>query len=169
MRAILIKFLAFSIMLAGAAHAMQEQNAPSYIDYDGFLGLANEVDAYRQERLIDLESFLQMAQEEDTILLDTRSESAFAQGHLKGAINLPFSDFTEDKLQSLIGDTSRTILIYCNNNFSDNIAPVPLKRVDLALNVPTFINLYGYGYKNIYELDETISIYDPAIEFVSSE
>ena len=43
-------------------------------------------------------------------------------------------------------------IIYCNNNFTDNIAPVRSKRARLALNIPTFINLYGYGYENIYEL-----------------
>jgi hypothetical protein len=28
----------------------------------------------------------------------------------------------------------------------------------LALNIPTFINLYGYGYKNIYELKVIVPI-----------
>lgn len=45
---------------------------------------------------------------------------------------------------------------------------MPLKRVELALNIPTFINLYGYGYKNIYELGDMISVDDPRIRFVSA-
>ena len=59
------------------------------------------------------------------------------------------------------------ILIYCNNNFMDDVTPVPLKRVELALNVPTFINLYGYGYQNIYELDGSYKMADPDIHWVS--
>ena len=57
-------------------------------------------------------------------------------------------------------------LIYCNNNFTDNVAPVMLKSAPLALNVPTFINLYGYGYENIYELDGAYSIEDADIDWV---
>ena len=56
---------------------------------------------------------------------------------------------------------------YCNNNFTDDIAPIPLKRAPLALNVPTFINLYGYGYENIYELSGAYSIHDADIHWVS--
>ena len=43
------------------------------------------------------------------------------------------------------------------------------KPIMLALNIPTFINLYGYGYRNIYELDELVHINDPRIEFEGTE
>lgn len=39
----------------------------------------------------------------------------------------------------------------------------------LALNIPTFINLYGYGYRNIYELDELVNINDPRVKFEGTE
>lgn len=32
-------------------------------------------------------------------------------------------------------------------------------------NIPTYINLYGYGYRNIYELDELVEMNDPRLEF----
>ena len=35
----------------------------------------------------------------------------------------------------------------------------------MALNIPTYINLYGYGYKNVYELDELVNVGDPRIKF----
>jgi hypothetical protein len=70
-------------------------------------------------------------------------------------------------LSEVIGSKKRRILIYCNNNFTDNIAPVVLKSAPLALNVPTFINLYGYGYENIYELSGAYSIADAEIDWVS--
>lgn len=28
------------------------------------------------------------------------------------------------------------------------------REITLALNIPTYLNLYGYGYKNVYELNE---------------
>ena len=87
-------------------------------------------------------------------------------GHIDGAAHLNFSDFTDDKLAQLIPSKDTRILIYCNNNFTDNVAPVPVKRIELALNVPTFINLYGYGYENIYELDGAYPLAEPAIHWV---
>lgn len=152
----------------GLLASAEAQDLPdAQIDYDGFLGLSGEIAAYRQTRLVDLETFNAMKAEPGTILLDTRSSEAFHMGHIEGAVNLNFSDFTDDKLAKVLGDADTRILIYCNNNFSDNVAPVMLKRVQLALNVPTFINLYGYGYENIYELKDAHSIKDADIRWVS--
>ena len=38
----------------------------------------------------------------------------------------------------------------------------------MALNIPTYINLYGYGYRNVYELDELVNVKDPRIHFEGS-
>jgi hypothetical protein len=46
------------------------------------------------------------------------------------------------------------------------VAPVVLKRVEVALNIQTFINLYGYGYKNVYELGDVINFNDPKVRWV---
>ncbi|MEZ5997187.1 MAG: rhodanese-like domain-containing protein [Hyphomonas sp.] len=143
------------------------QEKDSYIDYDGFLQVSEDVQAYREGRLVPLVEFNEMKEDPDTIILDSRSAFAFAQGHIDGAINVNFSDFTDDKLAAVIPSKTTRILIYCNNNFEDNVAPIMLKRIELALNVPTFINLYGYGYTNIYELKGMHSIQDPEIHWVS--
>lgn len=111
----------------------------------------------RNERLLGQDEFFRQAAAEDALLRDTRSAAAFAQGHIEGAANLPFSDFTDNTLRKLIGaNKRRAIYIYCNNNFSDNAPPVPLKKATLALNIPTFINLVGYGYTNVWELGDTL-------------
>lgn len=144
------------------------QEKDSYIDYPGFLELSNEVSAYREQRLVSLIDFNEMKAEPGTIILDSRSAEAYAMGHIEGAINVNFSDFTDEKLAAAIPSKTTRILIYCNNNFEDDIAPVMLKRIDLALNVPTFINLYGYGYTNIYELKGMHSLEDPEVHWVSS-
>jgi hypothetical protein len=39
----------------------------------------------------------------------------------------------------------------------------------MALNVPTYINLYGYGYHNVYELDELVNVKDPRVKFEGTE
>ena len=45
------------------------------------------------------------------------------------------------------------------------VAPVTLKRVELALNIQTFINLYGYGYRNVYELAPLVALADSNLEW----
>lgn len=143
------------------------QTETSLVDYPGFIELGTDIAAYRDSRLVDLDTFNRMKADPDTIIIDARSAGAFSLGHIDGAVNLNFSDFSAGMLSEVIGAKGRRILIYCNNNFTDNVAPVMLKSAPLALNVPTFINLYGYGYENIYELSGEYSIGDAEIDWVS--
>ncbi|MBR9834968.1 MAG: rhodanese-like domain-containing protein [Alphaproteobacteria bacterium] len=165
----LLALIAF-IGIGLAASAQEASTAPAAgsaeIDYPGFLALSEDVFALRETRLVSLADFTRMKGEPGTLILDTRSRQAFEMGHVDGAVNLPFSDFTDAKLAEVIPSKDTRILIYCNNNFSDNIAPVMLKRVELALNIPTFINLYGYGYEDIYELGELTQISHPDVGWV---
>ena len=110
-----------------------------------------------------------MAREPGVLLLDARSADAYAAGHIRGAVNLPFTDFTAASLAQVIGESDRRILIYCNNNFSNDQPPVPKKAIELALNIQTFINLVGYGYANVYELNEVVDFNDPKIGWVASD
>jgi len=130
----------------------QKEELVSHIDYDGFSELTTEVAEYREQRLINVAKFRELSKQKNVIVLDTRSKQAYDQIHIKGAIHLNFSDFTAEKIATIIPNKETTILIYCNNNFESPLAALALKVQPLALNIPTFINLYGYGYKDIYEL-----------------
>ena len=165
----IIALLGLIVILLGAliAPPARAQTDPGFVDYPGFLELGGEIAAYRETRLVDLDTFNAMKADPDTIIIDARSPRNYALGHIDGAVNLNFSDFSAGMLSEVIGSKKRRILIYCNNNFTDNIAPVVLKSAPLALNVPTFINLYGYGYENIYELSGAYSIADAEIDWVS--
>lgn len=144
-----------------ALPASAEPPANPQVDYAGFAALTSELGAIRQAHLLPWSEFSARMGAGDALLLDTRSAAAFAQGHIAGAVNLPFSDFTDDKLAAVLGtDRGRPIFIYCNNNFSDNRPPVTAKRAPLALNIPTFINLHGYGYTNVWELKDIVAIRD---------
>jgi hypothetical protein len=151
---------ALAALLAAAAPANPQ------IDYPGFRDLTVSVEEYRRDRLVGWDAFAAAAAEPDTLILDARSASAFAKGHIKGAVNLPFTDFTADSLATVIGKANRPVLIYCNNNFSNDEAPVQLKSVRLALNIQTFVNLVGYGYRNVRELNEVIDFNDPKVGWV---
>jgi phage shock protein E len=158
------------LMLCGAPALAQGAPPPNpLVDYAGFARLVTELAPVREAHRLPWEEFIRRARAENALLLDARSADAFARGHIAGAVNLPFSDFTDDALRRVIGtDTGRPIYIYCNNNFSDNRDPVVTKRIALALNIPTFINLHGYGYGNVWELADVISTSDPATGWVGA-
>lgn len=135
-------------------------SSPNTIDYNGFRELTQTTEPYRQKRLIGIDSFAKMMVEDDVLVLDTRSKAAYDDIHIKGAVHLNFSDFTADKLAKVIPSKKTRILIYCNNNFLDGGLSLASKSLRLALNIPTFINLVGYGYKDVYELQNVISLKD---------
>jgi hypothetical protein len=137
------------------------------IDYAGFSKLTLEVQPYRDARLLGFDAFREAASRPGALLLDARSADAFAAGHLEGAVNLPFTDFTAASLAATIGDPGRPIYIYCNNNFSNDRAPVERKALQLALNIQTFVNLVGYGYRNVYELKDVVDFRDPKVGWVT--
>jgi hypothetical protein len=162
MRAGLIALL----MLSATAPLAAAPPPNPQIDYRGFTKLATEVAPYRASRLLDWKNFAEMARRKDVLLLDARSAQAFREGHIAGAVNLPLPDFNAESLAAAIGSTDRPILIYCNNNFRNNVSPVPLKRAELSLNIQTFINLVGYGYRNVHELGEVIDFASAEVNWI---
>jgi phage shock protein E len=162
----MLRFPAALLLLGVAASVAAAPANNPQIDYPGFQRLAREVAPWRQARLVDWATFSRRAARPGVLILDARSESAFAAGHIEGAVNLPLTDFTAPALRRVIGRSDREILIYCNNNFRNDAAPVLLKRVELALNIQTFINLVGYGYRDVRELNEVIDFNDPQVRWV---
>ena len=155
-------------LLLTALPVSASESAPAnpQIDYPGFAALTGDLAKVRQSHRLGWAEFARRAQSDGALLLDARSADAFARGHLRGAVNLPFTDFTDEALVAVIGDQpDRPIYIYCNNNFRDHRAPVALKRAPMALNIPTFINLHGYGYRNVWELADVIGTADAGVEW----
>jgi phage shock protein E len=157
-----------ALLLAAAAPATAAPAPIATVDYPAFQTLTRDVRDYRSGRLVSWDQFAALAKEKHTLILDARSADAFAAGHIRGAVNLPFTDFTAASLKQVIGRTDRPILIYCNNNFANDRAPVAMKASALALNIQTFINLVGYGYPNVYELSEVIDFNDAKVGWVSA-
>lgn len=213
-----------------AADFELETHQPANVDYAAFLSLAQEVQSHRAERLEEYKKWIAMSKDPNTIILDTRSKTAYDQAHIKGAIHLDFSDFTEYKLNNIIPSKETRILIYCANNFHGNsiltqgqisITPnqdlaafrgkgialtlpkknkqknglikrkyknekqspnlkrfrsynttqetsKPIEKSPVALNIPTYINLYYYGYKNVYELSSSLDTKDSKLELEGS-
>ncbi len=220
------KYYLATLLFSASSFINFAQVTPSLVDFDAYEGLVAEVKEHRKSRMLNAEEFVKTSKEERVIVLDTRSDSMYAAVHVKGAIHLNFSDFTQANLAKIIPSSDYKILIYCNNNFISNPVanatqltvkdfspyfatkmampakfnpliidskkgakikskikakgkpgpvlneleaveelPATAKPLTLALNIPTYINLYGYGYKNVYELSELVNTYNDTIEF----
>ena len=152
--------LLFAVFLSAAA-TVPENPA---IDMEGYMRVAREAAAHRKTHRVSEEEFIRMSREPGTIVLDARSRNKFDELHVKGAINLPFPDIAVQSLRDTIPDTSTRILIYCNNNFENAEGPFPSKSARAALNLSTFIALYGYGYRNVYELAPLLDVKSAKLE-----
>ena len=162
-----MKTLLVLMMVGSSLVALADEGNPK-IDYVGFAKLTRDLDEVRQKHRVSESEFLRMAAEEGTVILDTRSREKFEKLHVKGALHLNFSDFSEKDLAKLIPDKSTRILIYCNNNFDNEPVLFIGKSAPVALNIPTFINLHAYGYENVYELKPFLDIKTTKIPFAGS-
>jgi hypothetical protein len=150
--------------------ALQQQVAPANpaIDMPGYLRIAQEAAQYRETRRITEEDFILMSRDPGTIVLDARSQEKYDELHVKGALHLSFPDIAVESLRRAIPDKNTRILIYCNNNFRNAEGPFPTKLPSASLNLSTFIVLYNYGYRNVYELGPQLDLHQSKIEFESS-
>jgi rhodanese-related sulfurtransferase len=156
------------LALVPAAFAQTAVLNPN-IDMKGFLAVSQAAAGYRESRRVTEAEFIRLSREPGTRILDARSHAMFDLLHVKGAINLNFSDIAVESLVKFIPDKSQRILIYCNNNFRNSPRAFAAKMPSASLNLSTFITLYGYGYTNIYELGPLLDVKATRIELVSSE
>ena len=158
----LVSVLGLSLLLlAPLSAADQKPPIPNpSIDMEGYLKVAAEAAKHRETRRLSEEDFLKMSKESGTIILDARSKEMFDQIHVKGAINLSFPNIDVESLKKTLPDKDARILIYCNNNFSNAKQVFPTKRAIASLNLSTYIALYSYGYRNVYELGPQVDLKD---------
>jgi hypothetical protein len=158
--AVAVLFLSVTLMAQGKAALVNPA-----IDMEGYLRISAEAAKYRESRRLTEDEFIKIAREKGTVILDARSREKYNELHIKGAVNLSFPDITVESLKTLLPDKNTRILIYCNNNFQNAEKPFPAKMAAASLNLSTYIALYTYGYRNVYELGPLLDIDKSKIEF----
>ncbi|RHX91081.1 sulfurtransferase [Leptospira yasudae] len=174
MRILFILLLSFSVsgtLIAKEKTIIKTKNKiPNrLIDYKMFQNTVNSSSEEREAKRLTEEEFLRMIEKEDVILLDARSESRYKLRHIRGAISLPFTEFTKESLAQVIPKLDSKILIYCNNNFMGSPQAFAAKAPAASLNLSTFVSLKAYGYTNIYELGPLLDIQTTKLPFEGSE
>lgn len=159
-------FLLWAVSFGEAQKAIEIPN-PS-IDMKGYLRLAGEAAEHREKRRLTEAEFIEMSKRPGVLVLDARSKKKYDELHIAGAINLSFPDITVESLESVLPDKNATILIYCNNNFRNAEDAFPRKMATASLNLSTYISLYTYGYRNVYELGPLLDAGTTKLELISS-
>ena len=139
------------------------------IDYPKYIEIARKVEPVRKQRRLTEEQFAAMAAEPGTIVLDARSADKFKMRHIRGAVSLPFTDFTAESLAKVLPAKTTRVLIYCNNNFRG--APISLtsKAAPASLNISTYVALTTYGYTKVYELGPLLDVKTTTLPFEGTE
>jgi hypothetical protein len=168
MQALVAVVLGWAAVVGGAGVDASAAIDNPAIDMPAFLMLTEEAAALREKHRVTEAEFLRLSRQPDTIVLDARSQEKYDLLHVRGALHLDFSDIAVASLESLIPDRATRILIYCNNNFSGAEDPFPSKLPAASLNLSTFVALYTYGYRNVYELGPQVELARSKLVFESS-
>ncbi len=75
--------------------------------------------------------------EEDPVVLDVRTPSEFAEGHIEGAVSLPLDELSKATVLDIVEDTNKQILLYCTSGRRSGAAGAKLARA---------------GFSRVYEL-----------------
>ena len=154
-----VPLILFVSLAQAQAQAQAQPEIPNpLIDYDAFQLGVDLVAARREAFRVTESEFVRMSRDPKTVILDARSREKFEMLHVKGAKNLSLPDITEEELAKVIPSKTTRVLIYCNNNFSNEPKAFPAKDLSASLNVYTLNVLFAYGYKNVYELGPLIDI-----------
>lgn len=164
----IIASMLLSCASAGILHAA-DQIPNKLIDYAQFQKIAREVAPIREKHRVTEDQFAQMAAMPGTVLLDARSSDKYLLRHIRGAVSLPFTDFTADALARAIPAKDTRVLIYCNNNFLGAPRSLAAKSAPASLNISTYIALATYGYTNIHELGPLLDVRTTKLPFEGTE
>ena len=93
----------------------------------GFLKLVN--DAKSRVKQIDIEGYKKVvASREPHVLVDTREESEFAAGHVKGAVHLS-KGIIERDVETKVPDKSAKLVLYCGGGFRSALVADNLQKM----------------------------------------
>ena len=82
---------------------------------------------------------------EEHIILDTREQDEFDEGHIPGAILIPYTEI-ENKAIELMPDKDKLILVYCRSGRRSKIAAESLAKLGYT-NVKEFGGIIDWPYE----------------------
>ena len=84
---------------------------------------------------------------EKHIILDTREQDEYDEGHIKGAILIPYTEI-DNKAEEMLPDKDALMLVYCRSGRRSKIAAESLAKLGYA-NVKEFGGIIDWEYEVI--------------------
>lgn len=81
----------------------------------------------------------------DYILLDTRTQEEYDEGHIPGAILIPYDEITQ-KAESILPDKSQLLLVYCRSGRRSKLASEDLVKLGYT-NIKEFGGIIDWPYE----------------------
>ena len=82
---------------------------------------------------------------EKHIILDTREQDEYDEGHIKGAILIPYTEI-DNKAEEMLPDKDALMLVYCRSGRRSKIAAESLAKLGYA-NVKEFGGIIDWKYE----------------------
>ena len=82
---------------------------------------------------------------EEHIILDTREQDEFDEGHIPGAILIPYTEI-ENKAEAMLPDKDKLILVYCRSGRRSKIAAESLSKLGYT-NIKEFGGIIDWTYE----------------------
>ena len=98
-----------------------------------------------REPELDLAGFLSLKAQGPVVVLDVTSPEHFNARHLKGSVNLPLTELTEDTLPNIAPDKHVPVVLICEDTF------FPVRMV--AATLQAYPVLKASGYQNVQRLN----------------
>ena len=82
---------------------------------------------------------------EEHIILDTREQDEFDEGHIPGAIQIPYTEI-ENEAEEMLPDKDKLILVYCRSGRRSKIAAESLAKLGYT-NIKEFGGIIDWPYE----------------------
>jgi hypothetical protein len=102
---------------------------------------------------------LKLQKKGPVVLLDVRSRESYEQRHLKGAINIPLTDLTDEALLKNIPDRTIPVVLMCDYSFQ------PMRMIPMTLQAHPVLAAQRFAaiYRlNLWHSKGDIAVLDPA-------
>ena len=86
-----------------------------------------------------------MDSQEGYVILDTRTQEEFDEGHIPGAILIPYDAITE-KAETILTDKNQLILVYCRSGRRSKLASEDLVKLGYT-NIKEFGGIIDWPYE----------------------
>ena len=103
----------------------------------GEKGMYEQITAEEAKRIMD--------SGEEHIILDTREQDEFDEGHIPGAILIPYTEI-ENKAMEMLPDKNALILVYCRSGRRSKIASESLSKLGYT-NIKEFGGFIDWPYE----------------------